>query len=83
MRSEHDATRSEGAMTAVLKDYNTVKEVAEILRASDETVYRLIKAGRLGHLRLMGGVRISREHVLSFLSANSHEASKGDDNGKT
>ena len=56
-----------------LNDYNTVKEVAEIFRTSDETIYRLIKAGRMGHLRLMGGVRVSREHVLAYLKQNTSE----------
>ena len=46
----------------------TVGEVAEVMRVSNMTVYRLIKAGQLGAIRVGKNYRIRRKDVESYLS---------------
>lgn len=46
----------------------TVKEVAILLRVSDESVYRLCRKGRLGATRVGGLWRIPRESVDKLLA---------------
>ncbi len=46
----------------------TVAEVAEILRVSNMTVYRLIKAGDLPALRVGKNYRIREADLTTFLS---------------
>jgi excisionase family DNA binding protein len=47
----------------------TVAEVAEVLRVSNMTVYRLIKAGDLPALRVGKNYRIRESELEAFLSA--------------
>ena len=47
----------------------TVGEVAAAMRVSTMTVYRLIKAGELGALRIGRGYRIPEREVERYLSA--------------
>lgn len=47
----------------------TVAEVARILRVSNMTVYRLIKAGELPALRVGKNYRIRESELETFLSA--------------
>jgi excisionase family DNA binding protein len=47
----------------------TVAEVAEALRVSNMTVYRLIKAGELPALRVGKNYRIREPELEAFLSA--------------
>ena len=47
----------------------TVAEVAEVLRVSNMTVYRLIKAGELPALRVGKNYRIRESELEAFLSA--------------
>ena len=47
----------------------TVVEVAEVLRVSNMTVYRLIKAGELPALRVGKNYRIRESELETFLSA--------------
>ena len=47
----------------------TVAEVAEVLRVSNMTVYRLIKAGELPALRVGKNYRIREDELEAFLSA--------------
>ena len=47
----------------------TVAEVAEVLRVSNMTVYRLIKAGELSALRVGKNYRIRESELEAFLSA--------------
>ena len=46
----------------------TPREVAEALRVSDMTVYRLIKSGELRALRIGNSYRISAEDFDAYLS---------------
>ena len=46
----------------------TVGEVAELMRVSNMTVYRLIKAGQLGAIRVGKNYRIRRTDVDRYLS---------------
>ena len=52
----------------------TVSEVAESLRVSDMTVYRLIKAGDLRALQIGKSYRLREEDVDAFLSSRFTEA---------
>jgi excisionase family DNA binding protein len=47
----------------------TVVEVAAVLRVSNMTVYRLIKAGELPALRVGKNYRIREDELEAFLSA--------------
>ena len=47
----------------------TVAEVAEVLRVSNMTVYRLIKAGELPALRVGKNYRIREDELEAFLAA--------------
>ena len=47
----------------------TVAEVAEVLRVSNMTVYRLIKSGELAALRVGKNYRIRESELEAFLSA--------------
>lgn len=55
----------------------TVAEVAEILRVSNMTVYRLIKSGQIAALRVGKNYRIRRPDLEAYLSAGSVRTSKG------
>ena len=46
----------------------TVSEVAQVMRVSNMTVYRLIKAGQLGALRVGKNYRIRRRDVERYLA---------------
>jgi excisionase family DNA binding protein len=46
----------------------TVGEVASIMRVSNMTVYRLIKSGQLGAIRVGKNYRLRRKDVESYLS---------------
>jgi excisionase family DNA binding protein len=46
----------------------TVTEVAELLRVSNMTVYRLIKAGELGSLRVGKSVRLREDDIDRYLA---------------
>ena len=52
--------------------YLTVAEVAGLLRVSNMTVYRLIKAGDLPAIRVGKNFRIRRSDVESYLGDRSY-----------
>ncbi len=49
----------------------TVSEVASAMRVSNMTVYRLIKAGNLGAIRVGKNYRIRESDVSQYLSERS------------
>jgi excisionase family DNA binding protein len=49
----------------------TANEVAETMRVSTMTVYRLIKGGQLAAIRVGKGYRIRESDVNRFLAAQS------------
>jgi excisionase family DNA binding protein len=49
----------------------TVAEVASTMRVSNMTVYRLIKSGQLGALRVGKNYRIRESDVATYLSGRS------------
>jgi excisionase family DNA binding protein len=53
----------------------TVREVADVLRVSTMTVYRLIQAGELASTRVGKGYRIGSADLDRYL-ARSHRPSK-------
>jgi excisionase family DNA binding protein len=52
----------------------TVAEVAEMLRVSEMTIYRLIKAGELRALQIGKSYRLREDDVDAFLAARYTEA---------
>ena len=52
----------------------TPSEVADVLRVSDMTVYRLIKAGELRALRIGKSYRISEDDFDAYLAERFTEA---------
>jgi excisionase family DNA binding protein len=66
--------RFEGLMTAATEEgpvagsLLTVAEVAGVLRVSNMTVYRLIKAGELPAIRVGKSFRIHQRELTAFLS---------------
>jgi excisionase family DNA binding protein len=52
----------------------TVAEVADVMRVSTMTVYRLIKAGELGAVRVGKSYRIPDDAVDRFLASRYTEA---------
>jgi len=52
----------------------TVAEVAALMRVSNMTVYRLIKAGDLGSVRVGKSYRISDDDVDRYLDSRYTEA---------
>jgi excisionase family DNA binding protein len=64
-------------MQTVEERYFTVEEVAERLKVSHMTVYRWIKAGRLGAYKMGGEFRITERDVERFLKASRFRAQGG------
>ena len=52
----------------------TVAEVADLLRVSTMTVYRLIKAGELASVRVGKSYRVREDDVDHYLAARYTEA---------
>lgn len=52
----------------------TVAEVADVLRVSNMTVYRLIKGGQLSALRVGKNYRIRQGDLDAYLNAGSVQA---------
>jgi excisionase family DNA binding protein len=52
----------------------TVSEVAQLMRVSTMTVYRLIKAGELASVRVGKSYRISEDDVDSYIAKRYTEA---------
>lgn len=52
----------------------TVAEVADVLRVSNMTVYRLIKSGQLPAIRVGKNYRIRRPDLDDYLDAGSVQA---------
>lgn len=63
-------TSSQGARVRFL----TVAEVAQMMRVSTMTVYRLIKAGDLAAIRVGKSYRIKEDDVDAFIAARYTEA---------
>ena len=49
----------------------TVREVAEMMRVSNMTVYRLIKGGDISAVRIGKNYRIRKNDVLNYLMRRS------------
>jgi excisionase family DNA binding protein len=60
-----------GARTFSTGRLFTVAEVAEVMRVSNMTVYRLIKSGELPAVRVGKGYRIFEADLEGFLSSRS------------
>jgi excisionase family DNA binding protein len=56
----------------------TVGEVAEVMRVSNMTVYRLIKAGQLSAIRVGKNYRIRRTDIDRYLRERSVNVGGGD-----
>lgn len=54
----------------------TVNEVAEILRVSNMTVYRLVKSGQIPAIRVGKNYRIKESDVNAYLSRGTQRERK-------
>ncbi len=54
----------------------TVNEVANILRVSNMTVYRLVKSGQIPAIRVGKNYRIKESDVNEYLSRGTQKAEK-------
>jgi excisionase family DNA binding protein len=66
-------------MQTVEETYFTVEEVAERLKVSHMTVYRWIKAGKLGAYKIGGEFRLAEGDIERFLQARRVRAEGEDD----
>lgn len=55
-------------------NFLTVAEVAEIMRVSKMTVYRLIHAGELASVRVGRSFRVPEKAVKAYLDSSYYEA---------
>ena len=55
----------------------TVAEVAELMRVSKMTVYRLVHAGDLPAVRVGRSFRVHEQAVSEYLGASVYDASEG------
>lgn len=62
------------AMSPTRSRFLTPAEVADLLRVSSMTVYRLIKAGELRAARIGKSYRISEDDVDAYLAARFSDA---------
>jgi excisionase family DNA binding protein len=62
------------AMSSARARFLTPAEVADLLRVSSMTVYRLIKAGELRAARIGKSYRISEDDVDTYLQARFSDA---------
>jgi excisionase family DNA binding protein len=65
-------------MQTVEERYFTVEEVAERLKVSHMTVYRWIKARKLGAYKIGGEFRITEGDIERFLQARRFPAEEED-----
>jgi len=54
-------------MVAAIEDLYELRQVAQMLRCSRKTVYRLISSGRLGAVRWGRSYRFRRQDVQEFV----------------
>ena len=70
-------TKSENKpAAAVIEDLYAMSQVAQILRCSRKSVYRLISSGRLGAVRWGRSYRFRREDVQEFVRGSLIRVSK-------
>ncbi|MBC7229106.1 MAG: helix-turn-helix domain-containing protein [Actinobacteria bacterium] len=60
----------------------TVNEVANILRVSNMTVYRLVKGGQIPAIRVGKNYRIKESDVNDYLNRGSQKVSGTDTGGR-
>jgi excisionase family DNA binding protein len=59
----------------------TVNEVADILRVSNMTVYRLVKSGQIPAIRVGKNYRIKESDVNDYLERGTQKIKKPDSGG--
>lgn len=57
-------------------EFLTIKETASRLRVSTSTLRRFIKNGKINVIKVGGGIRISNQEILNFLSKNRNKEEK-------
>ncbi len=75
--SPEGGSRSRGAVPTQQR-LLTVREVADAMRVSNMTVYRLIKAGQLAGIRVGKNYRIRESDVNRYLSDRSVRVEAGE-----
>lgn len=49
----------------------TIAEVAEYLKVSEQTVYRLMRNGKITTIKIMGSTRIKESELIKLLNERS------------
>lgn len=52
-------------------DLLTIQQVAEILKVSKNTIYKLLHTNQISHLRCAGKFRILKEGIIEYINKNS------------
>jgi len=48
----------------------TIREVAKYLKISESSLYRYVESGRLPHIKIGSNIRLSKNHITTFLERN-------------
>lgn len=56
----------------------TVKEVADFLRVSRQTVYTMVRQGKLPHFRIGNKVRFKRSEIEAMTNTNTNTGVRDD-----
>ena len=54
-----------------MEKFYTVKQVAEIMQASQGTIYRLCEGRQLAHIKIGTAIRISEIHLRDYMDAKT------------
>lgn len=73
-RSMNDPGEASVGASPLTTHFLTVAEVARLLRVSNMTVYRLVKANQLAAVRVGRGYRIREEDVRKYLEQRYMDA---------
>jgi excisionase family DNA binding protein len=74
MTTTQDSSAQGTSTQTVRARFLTVAEVAQLMRVSTMTVYRLIKAGEIASVRVGKSYRISEQDVDSYIAKRYTEA---------
>jgi excisionase family DNA binding protein len=82
MAAQHDETAAQHGTASATGEAGTVQfltvaEVAEIMRVSKMTVYRLVHSGELPAVRVGKSFRVPEQSVREYLQSSYYDADAG------
>jgi len=57
-----------------MEELFTIREVAEKLKISVSSMYRLVETGRFPHIKLGSNIRFKKDHIAVFIAETQKEA---------